>query len=83
MHDLFEILGVAPNARAAEIRRRCRGYAPRTHPDVDGIHTETARPIGSDLTPEKDERASVDFARVGPIVPRMRTWFFGPEQGAV
>lgn len=36
MRDYYQVLGVAPNARAEEIQRACRQLARRYHPDISG-----------------------------------------------
>ncbi len=36
MRDYYQVLGLAPNARADEIQRACRQLARRYHPDISG-----------------------------------------------
>ena len=82
MHDLFDILGVRPNARAADIHRLCGRHAPQPHPEIDPLDAD-GRALGG-IAVDAYRRASpdgacapVDFARVGPLVGRMRDMFFG------
>ena len=87
VHDLFDILGVAPHARASDIRQACRRRRLPSHPDVTDEETlspraaaravallaSVDRDLGNGLTP-------VDFARVGPLVGRIRAAFFGESR---
>jgi hypothetical protein len=71
VHDLFDILGVSHDARAADIRRACQGRVAATHPDVAGGPLAAApafEPSGPD--------AAVDFANMTSVVERMRAAFF-------
>ena len=83
VHDLFDIIGVAPHARAADIRQACRRRRLPSHPDVTDENSVSPRAahavallmaadgeLGRRFTP-------VDFARVGPLVGRIRAAFFG------
>jgi hypothetical protein len=85
VHDSFDIIGVSRGARAAEIRRASRRRASRSHPDVTDAATSlpdapvwTARAHGAARrTAGIDRDAAVRFARVDPLVTRMRRAFFG------
>jgi curved DNA-binding protein CbpA len=80
VHDYFEILGVARDARPTEIRRACCRKVHASHPDVwDGdvtpsTHRESAR---SSRAPVRDlYDAAIDFVDAAGLVDAMRAAFF-------
>jgi hypothetical protein len=82
VHDFFEILGVAPDARARDIQRACRRRAPVAHPDFCAEPDPASRiardgpvDLGADGADLID--AAVDFVDMGGVVGRMQTAFFG------
>jgi curved DNA-binding protein CbpA len=80
MHDYFDILGVARDARPTEIRRAC-GRARGTHPDVwDGDTASHAarRTAGASerRAPRELFDAAVDFVDAATLVDGMRAAFF-------
>jgi hypothetical protein len=88
VHDFFDILGVSRGARAAEIRRACSRRVFRSHPDVhDAARPASGRAVWSArirhlaTTAPLDRDAAIRFARVGPLVDRMRSTFFGDRSG--
>lgn len=81
MHDYFEILGVARNARPVEIRRACCRRVHASHPDVwDGDLGPGRVPSGSgtiDRTPAAEQYdAAIDFIDVATLVDSIRADFF-------
>jgi hypothetical protein len=69
VHDYFEILGVAPDAHAMDIRRACARRASRPQPDF----LEPGRQPGPPL---QLADVAVDFLDMSDIVERMRVAFF-------
>lgn len=81
MHDYFEILGVARNARPVEIRRACCRRVHASHPDVwDGdLGPGRARSDSGiiDRTPAPEQYdAAIDFIDVATLIDSMRADFF-------
>ncbi|HUF48642.1 MAG TPA: hypothetical protein VMM93_12570 [Vicinamibacterales bacterium] len=80
MHDYFEILGVAPDAAARDIKAACARHAAR--PLNDLLEAEH-RPNGRDApgafdtlgVPERVDIA-IDFPDMTSIVERMQAAFF-------
>ncbi len=73
MHDYFEILGVARNARPTEIRRACCRRVHATHPDIrDGDPV----PAGPATSAHRLDDAAIDFVDAATFVEAMRLSFF-------
>jgi hypothetical protein len=80
VHDYFEIVGVAPNARPTEVRAACGRQRRATHPDVCDGETMTLR----DSDPRFDRHcsqeeigdAAIDFVDAATLVEAMRADFF-------
>lgn len=83
MHDYFDILGVARDARPPEIRRACC-RARATHPDIwygDQPSTTVRMGAGTSERRAPHERfdlcdAAVDFVDAATLVDAMRAAFF-------
>ena len=80
MHDYFDILGVASDARPPEIRRACC-RARATHPDVwYGDQTRGAPRLAAAASERRAPRelfdAAVDFVDAATLVDTMRAAFF-------
>ena len=65
MRDYYEVLGVAPDAGAAEIKRAYRQLARRYHPDISGeerttVFLEVARAY--EVLGDPQRRRSYDMA---------------------
>ena len=80
MHDYFDILGVARDARPTEIRRACC-RARATHPDVwYGDQARGASRLGAGASERRAPRelfdAAVDFVDAATLVDSMRAAFF-------
>jgi hypothetical protein len=71
MRDYYDVLGVAPDAGADEIKRAHRQLTRRYHPDISG--DDPSVPAGSILADEVD----LDFPSVLSVLDRMRHSFFG------
>jgi DnaJ-class molecular chaperone len=71
MRDYYDILGVAPDAGADEIKRAHRQLTRRYHPDISG--DELAVCVADCLADE----VNVDFPSVLTVLDRMRHSFFG------
>ena len=80
MHDYFQILGVAPDAGARDIRAACARHAARPHADLLAAEHGLA-PAGDRtgaagaLHPELVDVA-IDFPDVSAVVDRMQSAFF-------
>ena len=82
MHDYFEILGVSPDARAAEIQRACRRHAGTAHPDFRDDAEATTRAaveaaLVRDRAPVELADVAIDFVDMTAVVDRMQAAFFG------
>jgi DnaJ domain len=78
MRDYYDILGVAPDAGADEIKRAHRQLTRRYHPDISG--EELSLCVADCLADE----VNVGFPSVLTVLDRMRQSFFGsvrPEAG--
>src|SRR5215510_4944691 len=71
MRDYYDILGVAPDAGADEIKRAHRQLTRRYHPDISGDESgiSFASVIADDV--------HIDFPSVLSVLDRMRHSFFG------
>jgi hypothetical protein len=76
MRDYYDILGVAPDAGADEIKRAHRQLIRRYHPDISG--EDAAAVVVDCLTDE----VAIDFPSVHNVLDRMRHAFFGDTAGA-
>ncbi len=81
MHDFFDILGVASDARPIEIRRACCRRVHASHPDIwDGDDVPSAprgRPSVFDRPAALELRdAAIDFIDAATLVEGMRVSFF-------
>lgn len=80
MHDYFDILGVARDAPAREIRLLCARHVRRSHPDF--LNGGCPRAAGAPGIPALDRStaafsdAAVDFVELGPVIDRMQIAFF-------
>ena len=93
MRDYYQVLGVAPNARAEEIQRACRQLARRYHPDISGEEPAGACLDTVDWAPGPrdaaaagrparavgrfDDEIAIDFPSIDDALDRMRAAFFG------
>jgi curved DNA-binding protein len=67
--DLYEVLGVRPNATAADIRRAYRDHARRLHPDVAGHRADGRMAEINDawfVLRDPARRAAYDRTFLGP-----------------
>lgn len=71
MRDYYDILGVAPDAGADEIKRAHRQLIRRYHPDISG--EDPAVTVVDCLADE----VAIDFPSVHNVLDRMRHAFFG------
>jgi DnaJ domain len=71
MRDYYDVLGVAPDAGADEIKRAHRQLTRRYHPDITG--EETSVSVADVLADE----VHIDFPSVLSVLDRMRHSFFG------
>ena len=69
MRDYYDVLGVAADAGADEIKRACRQLARRYHPDISGERGHGIVAL--------DDEVSIDFPSVANVLDRMRDSFFG------
>jgi hypothetical protein len=76
MRDYYDILGVAPDAGADEIKRAHRQLIRRYHPDISGDDGAVA--VVDCLADE----VAIDFPSVHNVLDRMRHAFFGDTPGA-
>jgi len=76
MRDYYDVLGVAPDAGADEIKRAHRQLTRRYHPDITGDDTSVS--VAGVLADE----VHLDFPSVLSVLDRMRHSFFGAQQRA-
>jgi hypothetical protein len=77
VHDYFDILGLAPQARSLEIADACRRRLATPHPDVhEGTAAAAAPADGGPVVVASDGEVALEFASMGPMVSRMREAFF-------
>jgi hypothetical protein len=77
VHDYLDILGVAHDAPAGEIRRACARRTSRWHPDFTATAGAAASgPHGSLLADAQLADAAIDFIDMGVVVDRMQRSFF-------
>jgi DnaJ-class molecular chaperone len=74
MRDYYDVLGVAPDAGADEIKRAHRQLTRRYHPDITG--EDPAMSVADVLADE----VHLDFPSVLSVLDRMRHSFFGAER---
>ena len=71
MRDYYDILGVAPDAGADEIKRAHRQLIRRYHPDISG---DDATIVVADCLADE---VAIDFPSVHNVLDRIRHAFFG------
>lgn len=71
MRDYYDVLGVAPDAGADEVKRAHRQLTRRYHPDISG---EEVTVTGVDCL---SDEIAIDFPSVATVLDRMRHAFFG------
>jgi hypothetical protein len=76
MRDYYDVLGVAPDAGADEIKRAHRQLTRRYHPDITGDDMSVS--VCGMLADE----VAVDFPSVLSVLDRMRASFFGASRRA-
>ncbi len=76
MRDYYDVLGVAPDAGADEIKRAHRQLTRRYHPDITG--DDTSLSVAGVLADE----VHLDFPSVLSVLDRMRHSFFGASRAA-
>ena len=76
MRDYYDVLGVARDAGADEIKRAHRQLTRRYHPDISGEDAVVC--VADCLTDE----VAIDFPSVLPVLDRMRHAFFGDPPAA-
>src|SRR5260221_14484872 len=76
MRDYYDILGVAPDAGADEIKRAHRQLTRRYHPDISGDDAPLS--VAGVLADE----VHLDFPSVLSVLDRMRHSFFGASRRA-
>jgi curved DNA-binding protein CbpA len=78
LHDYFDILGLARDARPNDIRRACGRRVHASHPDIrdgDAAGWRAGAPAGD--RPGLDEYdAAIDFVDATAFVSAMRSAFF-------
>jgi len=75
VHDYFQILGVAPDARARDIRAACARHAARPHANLlEAEQREAASPFPA--LPGELSDVAIDFPDVSAVVDRMQAAFF-------
>ena len=78
MHDYLDILGVADDAPAGEIRRACARRTSRWHPDFTAIDgAAISGQPASRFASARLTDAAIDFIDMGVVVDRMQRGFFG------
>ena len=76
MHDYFEILGVARDARAGDIRAACARHAARPHADLLEAEQRPAGPLAGGEPARELIDVAVDFPDLSGVIDRMQTAFF-------
>jgi hypothetical protein len=81
VHDYFEILGVARDARPTEIRRACGRRVHASHPDIrdgDAVPGAQAAALRLPQRPSSlgPDDAAIDFVDAATLVDAMRLSFF-------
>jgi DnaJ-like protein len=71
MRDYYEVLGVAPDAGADEVKRAHRQLTRRYHPDISG------EDAGACVVDCLADEVAIDFPSVHTVLDRMRHAFFG------
>jgi len=75
VHDYFQILGVAPDAGARDIRVACARHAARPHANLlEAERREAASPFPG--LPGGLADVAIDFPDLSAIVDRMQAAFF-------
>lgn len=74
MRDYYDVLGVAPDAGADEVKRAHRQLTRRYHPDISG--EDPAVSVAGVLADE----VHLDFPSVLSVLDRMRHSFFGASR---
>lgn len=74
MRDYYDVLGVAPDAGADEIKRAHRQLTRRYHPDITGDETSVS------VIDALADEVHVDFPSVLSVLDRMRHSFFGASR---
>jgi hypothetical protein len=82
VHDYFDILGVARNAPAEEIRRACARRAWKGHPDFDDavLSVPARRTPAGRLALADLADVAIDFVDLSEIVDRMKAAFFAADR---
>jgi DnaJ-class molecular chaperone len=76
MRDYYDVLGVAPDAGADEIKRAHRQLTRRYHPDISGEDASVQ------VTGVFADDVHLDFPSVLSVLDRMRQSFFGASRPA-
>jgi hypothetical protein len=81
VHDYFDIIGVARNARPVDVRRVCGRRVHVSHPDVwdgdSGVgRTRETSGAFDRIAPHETYDAAIDFVDTATLVGSMRAGFF-------